>query len=332
MSTIRFVEYDTVTDQLGIATALREAHYEELATNKKLMVLEPAVAIYERIEAAGNLFCLMAYDGDELIGYSVNTLANNLHYASLLMCQNDVLYIAKAHRAGRTGIRLMDETERVAAKRGARLMLWHAKKDTALDHILPRRGCAVQDIIYSKELAASNFRMYGYFDVKAALAEALASDMWDWFTLRQDAVGSPHHDTRTIVLRDAASEVMTNDIAFNMIEAIDTDSIQWLPAVRDLCAAACARLGVTELGRVMLVELAPGGHIDLHVDEGEYAAYYDRFHLPLQSDAGNWFMNGSEQLHMKPGELWQFDQHTEHEVFNKSATPRIHLIIDAIRE
>lgn len=332
MSTIHFVELDTVTDQLAAATALREAHYQELATDKKLMVLDPAVEIYRRIEAAGNLFVLMAYDGDEMIGYSVNILATNLHYAGLLMCQNDVLYITPSRRAGRTGIRLMDETERVAAKRGARMMLWHAKEQTALARILPRRGCKVQDILYSKELQQSNFRMYGTFDVGQARDEALVSDMWDLFTARQDTPGSAHHDTRSIILRGPACEVLTNDIVFNMIECIDTPAIEWLPATRDLCATACARLGVKELGRVMLVELAPGGHIDLHVDEGAYAAHYDRFHLPLQSDAGNWFMNGPEQLHMKPGELWQFDQHTEHEVFNKSTTPRIHLIIDATRE
>lgn len=332
MSTIRFVELDTVTDQLEAATALREAHYEELATNKKLMVLDPAVRIYERIEAAGNLFVLMAYDGDKLIGYSVNILATNLHYAGLLMAQNDVLFIAKDYRAGRTGIRLMDETERVAAKRGARMMLWHAKEGTNLDKLLPRRGCLVQDILYSKELAPSNFRMYGKFDVDLARAEAIGSDMWDLLTVRQDTLGSAHHDTRSIILRGPNCDVLTHDVVFNMIECVDTPAVEWFPATRDLCAAACVRLGVKDLGRVMLVELAPGGHIDLHIDEGAYAAHYDRFHMVLQSEPGNLFVNGFESIHMKPGELWQFDQHVEHEVFNNSITPRIHLIIDATRE
>lgn len=343
MPEIRYVECDTVTDKIALCEALQEEHWEEIARNKHLMVLSPDIEQYRRLELGGRLFAIIAYVDEEIVGYSVNILNTNLHYSDLLMASNDLLFVGKAHRAGRMGMRLIQETERVAAKRGARMVLWHAKENTPLAGILPRTGCSVQDIIFSKELPASNFRYYGRLDVTQAMHSdmsapcpisglgQLAPDwMWNAFTARQSAPGSPHHDTRCIVLRGPDSPVLTPEVVHGMLESVDTNAVDQLPAVRDLCAAACARIGAVALGRVMLVELAPGGHIDRHVDEGAYAAHFERFHLVLQSDEGNTFHNGADAVHMKPGELWKFDHRIEHEVFNRSARPRIHLIIDAI--
>lgn len=126
-------------------------HREELTTNKDLMVLKPFAAGYQALAEAGALLVLAAYGpNDELIGYSANVIAPNMHYSDLIVCQNDVLFISKAHRGSTVGIRLIRETEIEAARRGCRMMLWHAKPDTALDSILPRLGCKVQDVIYSK--------------------------------------------------------------------------------------------------------------------------------------------------------------------------------------
>lgn len=336
MSEIRYVECDTITDKISMCGALQAEHWDEIARNKHLMVLSPDVAQYQRIEQVGRLFAVIAYLGEEIIGYSVNIITVNLHYSALVMAQNDLLFVGKEHRAGRVGMRLIQETERIAAKRGARMVLWHAKEDTPLAKILPRTGCSVQDIIFSKELPASNFRYFGRLDVAAALAEQRGSSQWDAFTARQDAPGSAHHDTRCIVLRGPdvpEGTLYTPDIAFNVLESRDWEvSIRQLPETAALCAAVGARIRAVGLGRVILVELAPGGHIDLHADEGNYAAHFERFHLVLQSDEGNVFHNGAEAIHMKPGELWKFNHRVQHEVFNRSARPRIHLIIDAITE
>ncbi|HCE08099.1 MAG TPA: hypothetical protein DEQ40_05770 [Oxalobacteraceae bacterium] len=149
---ISIIECATITDKIAASEDLQREHWEELATNKQLMVLNPFAERYAQLEAAGILFALVAYDEDRIIGYSVNFLHHNLHYSALLMAQNDLLFVAKAHRTGRTGLRLMQETERVAAEHGAKMMLWHAKPDTPLHKILPRLSYGVQDIIFSKEL------------------------------------------------------------------------------------------------------------------------------------------------------------------------------------
>lgn len=330
---IRPTTYAEVTAK---ALHLLTEHWEEVALNKGIMVLKPDEGRYLHLEATGNFFALAAFDGDDLVGYSGNFIGPHMHYADLTYCNNDVLFVAKQHRKSPLGLRLIRETEREAQRRGARMVLWHGKADTPLVNILPKMGYATQDIIYSRELAPSNFKFIERFDVAAALAETEIDDkrwLWDRFTARQSTAGSPHHDTRAIVLRGPDVDTIDHDAVFNKIESRDwTPCISTLPAITELCAAVCRRLRVAQLGRVMVVDLAPGGHIDRHHDDGAYAAHYSRFHLVLQSELGNTFTNGDETIHMQPGELWQFNHRAEHEVTNSSAAPRIHLIIDAVTE
>lgn len=137
------------TDWIGEAWSLLVDHREELTTNKDLMILSPDVETYLRLEDLGRMLSLAAFEGEEIIGYSVNIFGQNLHYSDLMMCQNDVLFVRKDKRRGPTGLRLMRETERLAKERGAEMMLWHAKPGTSLDAILPRLGYKVQDIIYT---------------------------------------------------------------------------------------------------------------------------------------------------------------------------------------
>lgn len=127
-------------------------HREELATDKALMVLKPDVERYFAIEALGWLMVIGAYRGTRLIGYSVSIVTNNLHYADLIMCQNDVLFLTRDERKGSAGLRLIRETERLARERGAQIALWHAKPGTNLDKLMPRMGATVQDVIWKVNL------------------------------------------------------------------------------------------------------------------------------------------------------------------------------------
>ena len=142
----------TVDEMLAQANVLFEEHYEEIARNKQVMKLKPDKKAYYKLEKANQLFILSAWQNDVLIGYSVNFVLNHPHYADLLLAQNDLLYIKKEMRGSRAGLKLIKETETHATLLGCKLMLWHAKENTALGAILPRLKYGVQDIIYSKEL------------------------------------------------------------------------------------------------------------------------------------------------------------------------------------
>ena len=127
-------------------------HWDEVAKNKHLMALAPDKERYFALEDAGQLVTLIAWAGDEIVGYSCNILSPHLHYKNLMCGYNDVIFVAKEYRNSPLGIKLIKHTEAVLKKYGAKLMLWHAKKDSALDKILPRMKCNIQEIIYSKEL------------------------------------------------------------------------------------------------------------------------------------------------------------------------------------
>lgn len=128
-------------------------HWDEIALNKQVMRLKPNLEQYRVMDQQGMLLLLGAFLNDgTLIGYSVNFIVNHLHYADLRVATNDLLFIARDHRGGRLGLQLIAATEAKAKERGAQLMLWHAKQETALNNLLPRLGYGVQDIIYSRGL------------------------------------------------------------------------------------------------------------------------------------------------------------------------------------
>ena len=134
------------------ADPLFQEHYEEIALRKDLMELRPNWPMYDALDQSGSLFIYLAMQGDVCIGYSMNLVANHLHYADLKYSQNDVLFIKKEFRGGRIGLRLMKTTEEHAKSLGCKVMLWHAKERTTLAALLPRLKYGVQDIMFSKEL------------------------------------------------------------------------------------------------------------------------------------------------------------------------------------
>ncbi len=146
------IRLSNVDEMLANAGALFSEHWEEIALNKEVMVLKPDEAKYRAAEANGMLLILGAFEGTEVVGYSVNIVTNHLHYADLTTCSNDLLFVTEGKRNGRLGLQLIRETEKVAKERGARLMLWHAKLGTPLEKMMPRLGYGVQDIIFSVQI------------------------------------------------------------------------------------------------------------------------------------------------------------------------------------
>ena len=146
---IRLCTYD---DFKVLADPLFEEHYEENARNKQIMKLKPNYKLYEALDATGWLFIYVAMQGDVCIGYSMNIMIHHLHYADLRIAQNDILFVKKEFRGGRLGLRLLRVTEDHARSEGCKLMLWHAKENTALAKLLPKLKYGVQEIMYSREI------------------------------------------------------------------------------------------------------------------------------------------------------------------------------------
>ncbi len=167
----------------------------------------------------------------------------------------------------------------------------------------------------------------------AKLAEHPA--LWGAMTIRQDFEGSPHRDTRCIVLNGPRT--------LDPVAAMsDTTSMPYMPAwgllsgaASPLLAALCEAIGVTDasaVGRIMLVELAAGGEIAPHRDEGLYAKTFSRFHICLSGASRFRCGENSETwwAMVQPGSAWWFNHRETHAVTNIGGAPRVHLIVDAV--
>lgn len=91
--------------------------------------------------------------------------------------------------------------------------------------------------------------------------------------------------------------------------------------------AAAQQIGL--LSRAKIVCLPPGHKVYPHVDRGEYYRLRNRYHLVLKS-TGSWMRAGDEEVRMRTGELWWFDNDQVHEASNDGDVDRIHLIFDLL--
>lgn len=105
-------------------------------------------------------------------------------------------------------------------------------------------------------------------------------------------------------------------------------SIQF-PKVRAFLEETAARMDC-DLGRAKIVCLPAGRKVYPHIDRGAYYRLHGRHHLVLKSALGSWFKAGDEEVRMREGELWWFDNDQMHEAENDGTEDRIHVIFDLL--
>lgn len=146
-------------------------------------------------------------------------------------------------------------------------------------------------------------------------------ELWDEDRLRTTMPNTPHADASDIILR------------FGKPSVDDHGPFHSRPSMAVLGALPTALsvmqlVGGSELGRVIITRLPPGGRILPHSDDGQYARLMTRHQVMLQSLPGNTFRCGEDSILPISGELWWFNTELEHEVINNSADDRIVLIVD----
>ena len=160
-------------------------------------------------------------------------------------------------------------------------------------------------------------------------------ELWKKRVFRQRAFANSETETIFLRYQDASQQELyrfnTEDsfeAKWRGLECIDTDDYFMLPEVRPIVSTLMHRTQAERLGRVILVKLPPGAKVHSHHDRGNYADYYQRICIPLQSLPGNAMREGDESLWMKSGEAWFIDLNVEHEAVNQSDDDRITLFVD----
>lgn len=163
-------------------------------------------------------------------------------------------------------------------------------------------------------------------------------ELWKEDTFLRNVPQGPFGETDTVYLRFPDKVEVTQEqlelYLKNQLAGHDLHECKWreeiskLPEARAHILTLAASLGATRIGRCMINRIVPGGRIFPHKDSHWHATYWDRYHLVLQSEPGNVFRCEDENVHMRAGELWWFQNANEHEVHNNSSMDRIHLVMD----
>jgi aspartyl/asparaginyl beta-hydroxylase (cupin superfamily) len=172
-------------------------------------------------------------------------------------------------------------------------------------------------------------RMRSAIDPKPFLDEVAAIDgAWEISTGRQKKI-KVQREALALPLRGLRKSAIGGRKRSDVHESRWTSGSKCFPLacqfLRDL-----AQDQESILGRAKIVCLPAGQHVYPHVDRGDYYAVRNRFHLVLRSAQGSWLRAGDEEIRMREGELWWFDNKQLHEAFNDSNEDRIHMIFDLL--
>lgn len=157
----------------------------------------------------------------------------------------------------------------------------------------------------------------------------MRDDLWNKQTLRTSHPGSPHTQVDDIWLRfNALPETGQEARVIDDHESINYPAWFALPEAQNICLDLMRQVRGERLGRVLITRLAPGKSIAPHVDGGDHARYFDRYHIVLQGLPGSIFHCGGETVQMLTGQVWWLQNLTEHSEVNNSADDRIYLVVD----
>jgi len=115
------------SDCLNELQELFPTHWEELASNKDKVPLEPDYDAYDRCERADQLLLVTLRDGGSLVGYFVGIIAPGLHYLSCLTCSMDMFWTHPRIRNGTAELRLFRRVKKELEDRGVSRWLTNTK-------------------------------------------------------------------------------------------------------------------------------------------------------------------------------------------------------------
>lgn len=147
------IEY-TVADPETFIDELKDIlpiHYDELCVTKDFPLI-PDYEAYGRLCVAGMLKCIVVRKDGELIGYAIFIVQPHLHYMTCKTAFEDIYFLQKEHRLGRTGIRMFQFAEDELRKDGVNRVIMHTKIHMDNSKLFEYLGYKHTDKLYTKLL------------------------------------------------------------------------------------------------------------------------------------------------------------------------------------
>lgn len=177
----------------------------------------------------------------------------------------------------------------------------------------------------------SHFKKLGEVDVSTAVAQLDAHPgLWDRITWRRERA-SPHRETTDIWLRNRKVE----EIAANRRSILEPHLAVFYPAwdalteLHPIVFGLMARHRATCLGHILITRIPEGCQVYPHHDRGGWHSETMDFKvwIPLKAPPGCVNSCEDEQIVMRAGECWHFDNMKTHGVANLGPGERQTLII-----
>lgn len=136
-------------------------HWIEVEAHRDEIPLAVDWPRYNLLERTGIYKSVAAQKDGRLVGYASYFLQPSLHNRYTVFAVNDVLYVARQHRKGLLGPRLIREAEKLLAAEGARVITQGDRKSVHstdensranLGHLLLRSGYELAEKVYAKLL------------------------------------------------------------------------------------------------------------------------------------------------------------------------------------
>ena len=127
-------------------------HYDELCVTKDFP-LDPDYEAYGRLCVADMLKCITCRRDGELIGYAIFIVNPHLHYKSCRTAFEDIYFLKKEFRQGRTGIRLFQYAEDVLRDAGVHRIIMHTKLHLDNSRLFEYLGYKMTDKLFTKILS-----------------------------------------------------------------------------------------------------------------------------------------------------------------------------------
>jgi len=147
---ITYAEEDPTVFFKELAPILPE-HYEELCVTKDFP-LEPDLDAYDRLHKSGMLKAVTCRDDGGLVGYIIFVVQPHLHYRSCVTAFEDLYYVKKEFRRGRTGIKLFQFAEQVLQSAGVKRIIMHTKIHMDNSRLFEYLGYKNTDKLFTKLL------------------------------------------------------------------------------------------------------------------------------------------------------------------------------------
>lgn len=130
-------------------------HYAELCVTQDFP-LAPDYVAYGRLVAAEMLKCITCREDGALIGYAIFIVQPHLHYMTCKTAFEDLYFVKKEHRKGRTGIRLFQFAEDVLRKDGVNRIIMHTKIHLDNSKLFEYLGYKWTDKLFTKILSTES--------------------------------------------------------------------------------------------------------------------------------------------------------------------------------